>query len=130
MATIHDQVSINAPGSSLPMLVLIGILVFIYQFGIGIYYARGLEPLPSFEFLYKAALLCGVVWWLRADTRRYAVKPVYCLGLLVRVGWIIIIPYHLFKTRGLRGLIPLVALISVFIAAQLLSVFVYMLFSN
>ena len=130
MATIPHQVSINAPGSSLPMLVLIGILVFIYQFVIGIYYARGLEPLPSFEFLYQAALLCGVVWWLRADTRRYAVKPVYCLGLLVKVGWIILIPYHLFKTRGLRGLIPLVALIGIFIAAQLLAVFVYMLFSN
>jgi hypothetical protein len=130
VATTPHQVSINTSGSSLPMLVLIGILVFIYQFGIGIYYALGLEPLPSLEFLYQAALLCGVVWWLRADTRRYAVKQVYCLGLLVRVGWIILIPYHLFKTRGLRGLIPLVALIGIFIAAQLLAVFVYMLFSN
>jgi hypothetical protein len=112
------------------MLVLLGILVFVYHFGIGIYNARGLEPLPAFEFLYAAAFLCGVVWWLKAEARRYAVKPVYCLGLLVGIGWMIMIPYHLFKTRGVRGLIPLLALMGSFLAAHLLAVFVYMTFSN
>ena len=114
---------------SLPMLALLGILVFVYHFGIGIYYALGLEPLAAFEFLYTAAFLCGVVWWLKAEARGYGVKPVYCLGLLVGVGWIIIIPYHLIKTRGVRGLIPLLALIGSFLAAHLLAVFVYTLFS-
>jgi Na+/H+-dicarboxylate symporter len=112
------------------MLVLLGILVFVYHFGIGIYYARGLEPSPTFEFLYAVAFLCCVVWWLRAEARRYVVKPVYCLGLLVGVGWIIIIPYHLFKTRGVRGLIPLGALIGSFLAAHILAVFVYMIVST
>jgi polyferredoxin len=112
------------------MLVLLGILVFVYHFGMGIYSAGGLEPSPAFEFLYRAAFLCCVVWWLRADAPRYAVKLVYCLGLLVGVGWMIIIPYHLFKTRGVRGLIPLSALIGSFLAAHLLAVLVYMIFST
>ncbi len=90
---------INERNTSLPLLALLGILVFIYHFGVGIYYACGLEPLPSFEFLYTAAFLCGVVWWLKAEARRYAVKPVYCLGLLVSIGWLIIIPYHLFRSH-------------------------------
>ncbi len=85
------------------MLVLLAILVFVYHFGIGIYSALGVEPSPTFEFLYTAASLCAVVWWLRAEARRYAVKPVYCPGLLVGVGWIVIVPYLLFKTRGARG---------------------------
>ena len=110
------------------MLVLLGILVFFYNFVIGIYYAGGLEPPPDFEFLYTVAFLCCVVWWLRAEARRYAVKHVYCLGLLVGVGWIIIIPYHLFKTRGVKGLIPLSALIGSSLAAHILAVFVYMIF--
>jgi len=106
----------------------LGILVFIYHFGVGIYYARGLEPLPAIEFLYSAAFLCGVVWWLKAEARRYAVKLVYCLGLLVGIGWLIIIPYQLLKTRGVRGLIPLVWLLGSFLAAHILAVLVYMTF--
>lgn len=121
---------INERISSLSMLVLLGILVFVYHFGKGIYYARGLEPLPAFQFLYTAAFLCGVVWWLKAEARRYSDKPLYCLGLLVGIGWIIIIPYHLFKTRGVRGLIPLLGLIGSFLTAHLLAVIVYTLFSN
>src|SRR5688572_16633793 len=104
----------NERFSSLPMLVLLAILVFVYHFGVGIYYAHGLEPLPTFEFLYTAAFLCGVVWWLQADARRYKVEQVYCPGLLVGVGWIVMIPYHLFKTRGIRGFIPLLALVGSF----------------
>ena len=112
------------------MLVLLVVLVFVYHFGIGIYRVWGLEPSPTFEFLYTAAFVCGVVWWLKAEARTSAVKHVYCLGLLVGIGWIIIIPYHLFKTRGVRGLIPLLALIVSFLAAYLLVVIVYMAFSN
>ena len=116
--------------SSLPMLVLLVVLVFVYHFGIGIYRVWGLEPSPTFEFLYTSAFVCGVVWWLRAEARTSTVKHVYCLGLLVGTGWIIIIPYHLFKTRGVRGLIPLLALIVSFLAAYLLAMIVYMVFSN
>lgn len=112
------------------MLVLLVILVFVYHFGIGTYSALGLEPLPAFEFLYTASFLCGVVWWVKAESRRFSLKPVYCLGLLVGIGWVIMIPYYLFKTRGARGLIPLLALLVSFVAARLLAVFVNMAFSN
>jgi len=101
------------------MLVLLMILVFIYNFSAGVYYAHGLEPLPSVEFLYTAAFLCGVVWWLNAEAGRSAVQPVYCRGLLVSIGWLFIIPYHLLKTRGARGLIPLLALTASFVIAYI-----------
>jgi hypothetical protein len=117
--------------SSMPiMLVLLAVLVFLYHVGIGIYHALGLESLPAFEFLYTGTFLCGVVWWLKDEVRKYQITPVYCLGLLVSVGWIFLIPYWLFKTRGGRGVIPLFALIGVFLAAQLVAVFLYMFFST
>ena len=115
---------------SLIMLVLLGVLVFVYQIGIGIYYARGLEPLPTFEFLYTGAFLCGVVWWLRSEAKSSPVVPIYCAGLLVALGWIIIVPYHLLKTRGVRGLIPLLIMIGVFIASNIVTGVVYLAFSN
>ena len=107
------------------MLVLLGVLVFVYHIGIGIYNARGLEPLPAFVFLYNAAFLCGVVWWLRAEAKRSPVARTYCEGLLVSVGWLFIIPYHLLKTRGAKGLIPLLALICTFVASRVLAAIIY-----
>ena len=121
---------INERKASLPLLILLATLVIVYHFGVGIYYAGGLEPLPAFEFLYTAAFLCGVVWWLKADARSSAVNSVYCPGLIVGIGWLIIIPYHLFKTRGLRGLIPLLGLIGSFLLAHILAALVYMTFWN
>lgn len=103
------------------MLVLLGVLVFVYHTGLGLYYARGLEPLPAFGFLYNAAFLCGVVWWLRAEAKSSPVARTYCEGLLVGIGWIFIIPYHLLKTRGVKGLIPLVALIGTFVISKVLA---------
>ena len=111
------------------MLVLLGVLVFVYHLGIGIYYARGLEPLPTFEFLYQGAFICGLVWWLRAESRKSALAGVYCEGLLFGAAWVFIIPYHLVKSRGVKGLIALVALIATFVASQLLTALIYV-YSN
>jgi hypothetical protein len=114
--------------ASRPILILLGLLIFTYHFGNGIYYFRGLEPLPSFEFLYTAGFLCGVVWWLRVEARTSAIKTVYCLGLFVGMGWPIMIPYHLLKTRGVRGLVPLFGLIGSFLVAYILAAVVNMVF--
>jgi hypothetical protein len=111
--------------SSFIMLVLLVVLTFVYQTGHSIYEFLGWEPLPTFEFLHTAAFVCGVVWWLRAETKHSAVKPVYCQGLLVGLGWLIIIPYHLFKTRGIKGMIPLLALFGSLVVSYILAVLVF-----
>ncbi len=112
------------------MLVLLIILIFVYHIGAAIYYAHGLEPLPTFEFLYQAAFLCGVVWLLRAETKRSAVTSIYCPGMLVGIGWLIIVPYHLLTTRGVRGLIPVFALFGSFLIAQIFLYTFYLVFSG
>lgn len=112
------------------MLVLLIILVFVYHIGAAIYYAQGVEPLPTFEFLYEGAFLCGVVWLLRAERKRSAVTSIYCPGMLVGIGWLIIIPYHLLTTRGVRGLIPVFALFGSFLIARILLEMFYVLFSG
>ena len=112
------------------MLVLLGVLIFVYHLGIGVYYARGLEPLPTFEFLYNAAFFCGVAWWLRAEAKGSPVARTYCEGVVVGMGWIFVIPYHLLKTRGVKGLIPLFALIFTFVASKILVAIVYLFSSD
>ena len=111
------------------MLLLLSILVFVYHFGLGIYHTLGLEPSPTFEFLETGAFLCGVVWWLKADAQRSSLKQVYCPGLMVGYGWFVIIPYYLFKTRGIRGFIPLLVLMGSVLAAYLCAGIVYVILS-
>jgi hypothetical protein len=108
------------------MFVLLCILIFVSNFGTGIYAAVGEEPLPTFVFLGNAGFLCGVVWWLRAEASRHSVKPVYCAGLLIGSGWMIFVPYLLFKTRGAKALIPLFVLGVVFVSGYLAGLLVYM----
>jgi len=114
--------------SSLIILVLLIVLTFVYHTGQTLYVLLRVEPLPTFEFLHIAALACGVVWWLRADVKSSGVKELYCDGLLVTAGWVIILPYHLLKTRGLKGFIPLLALLAALIASQVVATVVYAVF--
>jgi hypothetical protein len=111
---------------SVAMLVLLGALIFIYHLDLGILKDRGLEPLPALEFLYPAMFYCGVVWWLRAEAKKSPVTRMYCPGLLAITAWPIIIPYHLLKTRGVRGLLPLFALIGTFVFARILATVIYL----
>jgi hypothetical protein len=111
---------------SLIMLVLLGVAIFIYNLGVGIFNVLGLEPLPSFEFLYSAIFICGVVWWLRAEIRRSPATELYCTGVFAVTAWPFMITYHLLKTRGWRGLLPLLALVSTFVIAKLLAISLYL----
>jgi hypothetical protein len=116
--------------SSLIMLVLLVVLTFIYHSVESIYTLNGLEPPLLFWFLHTAALLCGVVWWLRAETKSSAVTSIYCQGLLVGLGYLVILPYHLLKTRGAAGLLPLLALIGSLVLSQIFAAVIYVVFSG
>lgn len=106
------------------MLVLLGLLVFVHQMGVGVYFGVG-EVTPSkLEALYTFGFLCGVIWWLRSDPKRSDVQRVYCAGLLVGLAWFIVIPYHLLQTRGVKGLIPLLAWAGVYFLALILGVLI------
>ena len=109
------------------MLVLLGASIFLFHVGRGILDAGGFEPEPRSEFLYGAIFVCGVVWWLRADAQHSPVTRLYCPGLIASIAWLIIIPYHLLKTRGVRGLFPILALISAFILARILAAVIYLI---
>ncbi|MEQ1924273.1 MAG: hypothetical protein ABL952_17370, partial [Pyrinomonadaceae bacterium] len=55
----------------------------------------------------------GLIWlfwlWLREDSRNYGIAWVLDLGMFLFMAWPLILPYHLFKTRGLKAFIPILA---------------------
>jgi len=112
------------------MLVLLIALIVIYHVGIIIYFAVGLEPLPAFEFLYSFGFLCGVVWFLKAESDRSVASRAYCPGVTVGMGWLFLLPYHLLKSRGVRGLIPLFLLLGTYLLLQIIAAIVYVIVTD
>ena len=110
------------------MLILLAILIFIYNFAAMFYQLSRMEPLPTVEFLYIVALPCGIVWWFRSEKRKSAVTHVYCEGVIAYYGFAFTVPYHLLKTRGVKGLLPLLALVASYIGSQVLAVITYFVF--
>jgi hypothetical protein len=93
--------SLSFPG------VMFYVLIFFDSAVRSLYLIHRLEPPSGFEFFVTLGLLWLVIWWLKEDSTKHEVKLVYCLGLLVYVAWIIILPYYLLKTRGAKALLVL-----------------------
>src|SRR5678816_3601599 len=101
--------------------------MIVYHLGVIIYFALGLEPLPTFKFLYHFGFICGIIWFFKAEADRSALARVYCPGVVIGMGWFFLLPYHLLKSRGLRGLIPLFALVGTYLTLQVLAAIVYVI---
>jgi hypothetical protein len=112
------------------MLVLLILMIVVYHVGQIIYFVLGEEPLPTFEFLYTFGFICGIVWFFKAEAERSEVARAYCPGVTIGMAWIFLLPYHLIKSRGVRGLIPLFALVGVYIALQALAAIVYVMYTG
>jgi len=116
--------------TSFIMLVLLIAMMVVYHVGLMIYGVLGEEPLPTFEFLYRYGFICGVVWFLTAESERCDLGRLYCPGVTLGMGWLFLLPYHLVKSRGVRGLIPLFGLFGTYLALQMLAAIVYVIFSG
>ncbi len=111
--------------SSVVMLVLLVMMMIVYHVGIIIYSVLGEEPLPTFEFLYMFGFICGIVWFLQGEAERSEVARAYCPGVTIGMAWVFLLPYHLIRSRGVRGLFPLFALMGTWLALQILAAIVY-----
>lgn len=111
------------------MLILLVAMMFVYHAGFIIYVVLGEEPLPTFEFLYTYGFLCGIIWFLKAESGRSEVARAYCPGITIGMLWVFLLPYHLIKSRGVRGLIPLFALAGTWFALRVLTEIVQLMYS-
>jgi hypothetical protein len=83
----------------------------------GFYWACEAEPPPAFTFLYPLALLWVVGWWLRVDSRQRGVAWVFDMGLFLYIAGPFFMPYYLLKTRGVKGLLVMLAVAGVYVGA-------------
>lgn len=109
-----------------PTIVFL-VFTFLSQFIGTLYLAREIALPAVFEFLYSFASIGLICWWMRDDSRRAGVSWPLDLGMFLYAAWLVIVPYHLFKTRGLRGFYGIFAFLGVLASASVIGTFVAIL---
>lgn len=95
----------------------------------GLYLARGVDAPGVYHLLSFLALVWLMGWWLQQDSRKHEFKWVYDMGFFLYVAWPIILPYYLFKTRGLKALLTILIFLAVYFGTYIIGVVIYA-FSN
>ena len=91
----------------------------------GLYDASQVEVPGLYRLLYVLGFIWVIGWWLQQDSRRHGFKWVYDLGLFLYIAWPIILPYYLFKTRGLKALLTILIFLAVYLGAYIIGVIIY-----
>ena len=92
----------------------------IAGFGGGAYKARGIEASGAFRLLTYLGFLVLMGYWVQKDSRRNAAWRVWDLGFLMYLLWPLVVPYYLIKTRGAKGLVPIIGILGTYLAAGIL----------
>jgi hypothetical protein len=68
------------------------------------------------------AFLCLLCYWLDLDSRERRIMRVWDMGFFMSFAWPLIVPYYVFKTRGIkRTLLALLLLVVVSVSAYRLA---------
>jgi hypothetical protein len=106
---------------------LLYLFLVVTQTANGFYLAGEAEPPPAFTLLYALGLLWAVGWWLRRDSMKRGVGWVFDMGLFLYVAWPFVMPYYLLKSRGVKGLLPILAFIGAYVGALVAGAVLYAL---
>lgn len=87
--------------SLIPLLTL----TLIYSVALAILASRGKPASEGSSILWRLAFALFVVRWVALDRRFYSLRTPFEFNAFVFFAWIVVLPYYLYKTRGLRGLL-------------------------
>ncbi len=108
-----------------PLICLCLLLLFI-QIANTFYAAHGVEPSLGFGMIYTLGLLWIVVWWVKNDNKQYKIGLVYDFGLFLYFAWFIVVPYYLFRTRGLKAFITLFSFMGIYLVTYLIGAAIFL----
>ena len=85
----------------LPLLVL----TLIHAVGLALLACGGKVASDETSLLWKVLFALFVVRWVGQDRRLRDLRTPFEFSAFVFFAWIVVLPYYLYKTRGLRGLL-------------------------
>jgi hypothetical protein len=98
------------------------LFVIVSQTDHGLHLSNGTEPPFAFTALGPFIYVWIIGWWMQTDCRKRGVTWLLDMGFFLSIAWPFIVPYHLFKTRGIRGFIPILVFVGIFLGATLMGV--------
>ncbi len=108
--------------------ILLFAFAFVVQLIGGLYEAWAVEPSLAYSSLLYLAHASILWWWLKDDSKKTGDTWPMDLGYFIYMAWPVLIPYHLFRTRGLSGFIGILAYIAALLAGMLAAVFVVQMY--
>jgi hypothetical protein len=113
----------------LPTILLI-LFMFVTSIGQGAYAGLGIEPPGYFTLISHFGLLSLIGFWFIVDSRKHRVNWILDMGVCVYLAWPIVLPYYLFKTRGMKAFLTLFAFFAIYLTANIAAGFAYFIFSQ
>lgn len=107
-------------------------VLFAFTFAVqlinGLYEAWMLEPSSAYSYLLYFAQASILLWWLTEDSKQTGDTWPLDLGYFIYLAWPVLILYHLFATRGFRGLIGILGYVGTIVAGWLAAVLVVQIY--
>lgn len=86
-------------------LVPVLALTFICAVGSAVLALRGGVASEGSTLLWRFAFVLCMVRWVELDRRAHRFDAPFEFDAFVFFGWPLVVPYYLFKTRGVRGFV-------------------------
>jgi hypothetical protein len=113
------------PPQSFIVTTLLYVFVSVSQISRGIYLAYGIEPPPGYDLIRLVGIIWILGWWLRQDLVKHKVGWPLDLGMFLQIGWPAVVPYYLFRTRGVRAFIPIGIFVTMYFAPLVIGAAIY-----
>lgn len=84
-------------------VVIISAFIFVTQVINGFYALYDMTPPGAFVLMNIFGLLWLVGDWLKKDCKKHNIEWVFDMGFFLYIFWPILIPFYLFKTRGIKN---------------------------
>ncbi len=104
---------------SIPTVFFIG-FILLANIIMGLYAGFSMQRSAAFQLLYALIFWAALSWWFIDDSRNHGWKWLQSWGIfLYAAGWLVV-PYYLFKTRGVKALLILLLLIGFYFGAYMI----------
>jgi hypothetical protein len=88
------------------------VFISIANFVIGLYSGFSIQPSLAFQLVFILIFWAALSWWFLDDSKNHGLEWLHSWGIfLYAAGWLVV-PYYLFKTRGAKALLIILALIA------------------
>lgn len=122
-----DKIGVIVKKTLTAPIFLLYLFLLISQVCNSIFYANGIEPSDRFQTIYNLGFLLIITVWLKKDYQKYKEPWHIDSGLFVFLFWYLLIPFHLFKTRGIKGFLPILFFLAIYLSTYLFSLLIYQL---